>query len=139
MPAQENQELIVRLLGAMNDGDAETIKENLTEDFIRHDMVQVFSPAFGQEEAGEFVEALHKGLPDLRVEVEDIFASGDRVVVREVNRGTHTGPLLGVQPTGRRIEFSGINIYRVEDGRVAETWQHIDWHGALRQLGVESS
>lgn len=139
MSSEENKDLIVRLLGAMNDRDAETIEENLTEDFVRHDLVQVFSPALGKDGAGEFVEAMQKGLSDLHVDIEDIFASGDRVVVREVNRGTHTGPLLGVQPTGRRIEFSGINIYRIENGRVAETWQHIDWHGALRQLGVDSS
>jgi len=139
MSSEENKNLIVRLLDAMNDGDAETIKKNLTADFIRHDLVQVFSPAFGREGAGELVEALHRGLPDLQVDIDDIFASGDRVVVREVNRGTHTGPLLGVEPTGRSIEFSGISIYRIEGGRIAETWQHIDWHGALRQLGVESS
>lgn len=78
-------------------------------------------------------------MPDLRVDIEDIFASGDRVVVREVNRGTHSGPFLGVEPTGRTVEFSGINIYRIEKGRVAETWQHIDWHGALRQIGVQAT
>lgn len=139
MSSEVNKGQIVRLLEAMNDGDAEMIKENLTDDFVRHDMVQVFSPALGKDGAGEFVEALHQSLPDLHVDIEDIFASGDRVVVREVNRGTHTGPFLGVQPTGRRIEFSGINIYRIENGRVAETWQHVDWHGALRQLGVDSS
>lgn len=139
MCSEENKNLIVRLLGAMNDGDVETIKGHLTEDFVRHDMVEVFSPFLGKDGAGEFVEALHEGVPDLRVDIEDIFASGDRVVVREVNRGTHSGPFLGVEPTGRTVEFSGINIYRIEKGRVAETWQHIDWHGALRQIGVQAT
>ncbi|HVR80446.1 MAG TPA: ester cyclase [Acidimicrobiia bacterium] len=138
MTAEQNKELIVRLLGAMNAGDTKTIKENLTENFVRHDMVEVFSRFFGKDGAGDFLEALHTGLPDLRVDIDDIFASEDRVAVRETNRGTHTGPLLGIEPTGRRIEFSGINIYRIENGRVAETWQHIDWHGALRQLAADT-
>lgn len=131
--------MIVRLISAMSDGDAETIKQHVTEDFVRHDMVEVFSPAMGRGGAGDFVEALHAGLPDLQVEIEDIFATDDRVAVREVNRGTHTGTLLGIEPTGRQIEFTGINIYRIEDGQVAETWQHIDWHGALRQMGIEGT
>lgn len=138
MTPEQNKELIVRLLGAMNAGDTKTIKENLTEDFVRHDMVGVFSPLFGKDGAEDFVEALHTGLPDLRVDIEDIFATEDRVAVRGITRGTHTGPLLGIEPTGRRIEFSSINIYRIENGRVAETWQHIDWHGALRQLGADT-
>jgi len=63
MTAEQNKALIVRLLGAMNAGDTKTIKENLTEDFVRHDMVEVFSPFFGKDGAGDFVEALHTGLP----------------------------------------------------------------------------
>jgi predicted ester cyclase len=68
--------------------------------------------------------------------VEDIIAEGDRVVVRWRNRGTHVGEFLGIPPTGKAFSIEGINIYRVENGMLAEGWNVADVFGQLLQLGV---
>jgi steroid delta-isomerase-like uncharacterized protein len=74
--------------------------------------------------------------PDLRQDVEDAVADGDRVAVRFTARGTHEGPLMGVPPSGRPVAVSGIAVMRVADGRVAEVWEVFDLMGMLQQIGA---
>jgi predicted ester cyclase len=74
--------------------------------------------------------------PDVRVSVEDQIAEGDMVVTRWTATGTHTGELMGIPPTGRRIEISGITINRFSGGRIAEDWYQSDDLGMMQQLGV---
>jgi predicted ester cyclase len=68
--------------------------------------------------------------------VEDLVAEGDRVVVRWTNSGRHVGVFLGVAPTDRRYAIAGIDIYRIEDGRLAEHWHVVDQLSMLQQLGL---
>ena len=74
--------------------------------------------------------------PDGRYEVEDVLAEGDRVATRYTFRGTHRGEFFGVPPTGRAVAATGINVHRVEGGRIAEQWAQFDTVGLLRQLGA---
>ena len=68
--------------------------------------------------------------------VEEIFSTGDRVVVRWTGTGTHVGEMNGIPPTGRKISVDAISIHRMADGRIAETWEVWDTLGFLQQLGV---
>lgn len=68
--------------------------------------------------------------------VEDVVAEGDRVAVRLTARGTHTGPLLGLPPTGKSVSFGGMEVFRVADGLIVESWGQFDALGLLRQLGA---
>ena len=74
--------------------------------------------------------------PDARVTVEDQVAEGDKVVSRWTATGTHTGDLMGIPPTERRIEISGITINRFSGGKIAEDWYQSDDLGMMQQLGV---
>jgi predicted ester cyclase len=74
--------------------------------------------------------------PDARVTVEDQIAEGDKVVDRWTATGTPTGDLMGVPPTGRRIEVSGITISRFAGGKIVEDWYQGDDLGMMQQLGV---
>ena len=74
--------------------------------------------------------------PDYRFEVEDLIAEGDRVVARVTVSGTHLGEMMGLAPTGRRISTSGIEVFRFEDGKMAEHWAAFDALGMLRQIGL---
>ncbi len=74
--------------------------------------------------------------PDGRVEVVDQVAEEDRVAVRWSFVGTHEGPLDSLPATGRKVELDGISIHRIEDGRVAETWEASNTLLFLQQLGV---
>ena len=72
----------------------------------------------------------------MRLVVEDIVASGDRVAVRWTFHGTHQGEFLGIPPTGKPVTMAAIEINRVRDGKVAEHWVQLDQLGMLRQLGA---
>ena len=70
--------------------------------------------------------AFHEGLQDCRNEIEDVIAQDDRVAVRYTTRALHGGTLFGIRPSGRRVTLTGIEIYRVQDGKVAEMWSEAD-------------
>jgi predicted ester cyclase len=74
--------------------------------------------------------------PDAHVTYEELIPSGDTVVGRWSATGTHTGQLPGVPPTGKPISISGITIYRIRKGRIAESWEQLDLLGMWEQLGV---
>ena len=70
------------------------------------------------------------------VKVDLIIGEGEFVVGRWTATGTHLGSWGGIEPTGRRINFSAANIFRFEDGRVAEIWNHRDDLGLREQVGA---
>ncbi len=76
------------------------------------------------------------GMPDFHMDIEFMVAEDDRVLARFRETGTHTGPLLGVPATGRKIDFTEMGILRFEHGKVVESWYEVDMLGLLTQLGV---
>jgi steroid delta-isomerase-like uncharacterized protein len=74
--------------------------------------------------------------PDLRMEVEDVVASADKAVARVHATGTHHGEFMGMPATHRDYTISGIDIHRLEGGRMAEHWHVVDQLSQLQQLGV---
>ena len=68
--------------------------------------------------------------------IEDVIAEGDRVVLRWTNSGTHVAEFLGMPPTGKSFTIGGIEIWRVQDGKLAEHWDMVDVFGQLQQLGL---
>jgi predicted ester cyclase len=75
-------------------------------------------------------------LPDLHAQEQDIVASGDTVVLRFVVEATHRGDLLGIAPTGRRVRWDAVDIYRFEDGKIAEEWAADDLTAILHGVGA---
>lgn len=69
-------------------------------------------------------------------EINDIFSSDDNVVVRWTGSGEHVAEVNGIPPTGKKIEVSAICIHRMQDGKIAETWEVWDTLGFLQQIGV---
>jgi predicted ester cyclase len=65
-----------------------------------------------------------------------MIAEGDKVVVRQTFRGTHTGGLMGIPPTGKRVAVPGIFITRIVNGKAVEQWANYDNLGLMQQLGV---
>jgi predicted ester cyclase len=68
--------------------------------------------------------------------IEDLIAEGERVVGRFIFRGTHTGKLMNISPTGKHVAMAGIMVFRLEHGKLAEGWILIDNLSIFRQLGV---
>lgn len=125
------------LFAAINENRlAEVITCIAAPDFKRHDLTGAIPGVRGQQGALNFIGDLKSAFPDLRLEIADIFSADEKVVIRFVTSGTHLGTYMGLKPTGKRIKVHNINIYRFEEGRVAETWQLTDGVGLLGQLGV---
>jgi steroid delta-isomerase-like uncharacterized protein len=129
-----NKEVVRRHLEvAVNEHRPELWDELMAEDLVMH------HPQFGTRSPGRVgyragMDALWAAVPDLSVEILDLIAEGDRVVVRYFERGTHRGDLYGVKATGRRYQKHGFSMYRVGDGEITEIWIQEDDLGWRRQL-----
>jgi predicted ester cyclase len=74
--------------------------------------------------------------PDWQLTIDDEIAEGDKVVQRCTGSGSHQGEFMGRSPTGKRVTCTGIAIYRIADGKIAEAWVNVDYLPVLEQLGV---
>jgi steroid delta-isomerase-like uncharacterized protein len=119
------------------EGSESALEQTVAEDAVDH------NPAPGQPPGLEgfkgAVRAVRAGLPDLRTTVEDVFVSGNKVAARWTSVGTHEGELMGVPATGREVTISGIDIARLEGGKIAELWHQVDVLGMLQQVGAVGS
>jgi steroid delta-isomerase-like uncharacterized protein len=85
-----------------------------------------------RQEAADF----RQGFPDVVSTIEDLIAEGDKVVARWRARATHRGDYVGIPRTGKKVEFTGISVYRIEGGKIAESWTVEDELGLMRQIGA---
>jgi steroid delta-isomerase-like uncharacterized protein len=115
-------------------GQLSIADEIIAKEYVRHDPGDPF-PAHGPEDVKRIVTMLRAMLPDLRIEVEMQIAEGDLVVNRYTSTATDTVGYLGMPPTGRSIRTPAIQIFRVVDGKIIESWAVRDDAGTLRQLG----
>lgn len=129
-----NIDLVRRALhDVASQGKLDVLDEIAAPDLVRHDL------GGGRDSAGldgikRFLGAQRTVFGGLTFAADDIFAAGDRVVVRYTARGSHDADFQGIPPTGKEVTWRGINIYRIERGKLAETWQLADLSGILRQL-----
>jgi predicted ester cyclase len=115
----------------------EHAEELLDPSIVRHDLVRLFPDGYGVSSGADLIGMLIAAMPDFRLEIEDIFGSDDRSVVRLRMTGTHTGgPLLGRPATGKKLSTNAVFIYRVQSGRIAEAWQMIDGLAFYRLAGL---
>ncbi len=89
------------------------------------------------EEHKELWQAFNLAFPDLTHTIREIYADGEIVVARLIFSGTHEGVFQGIPPTGKKVEFSGIEIFRFSDGKLAEFWSDADILSLMQQLGME--
>jgi predicted ester cyclase len=85
------------------------------------------------------VETFVGGFPDLEVTLDKELSSEEKVVTRWRSRSTHRGELMGIDPSGNRVEVTTVGIWRVSEGVIAEAWLVFDALGMMQQLGVASS
>ena len=134
MSAEDNKALIWRFYEEVwGKGNLDVAYEVFADDYVRHDLrpgTAVPGPEGQKRIAAEFREAF----PDLTWQIDLIIGTDEFVVGRWTASGTHRGRWAGQEPTGRSMTFSGVNIFRFEDGKVAEIWNHRDDLGLMQQL-----
>lgn len=133
----ELNEVIVRRFvdEVINRGDDSAMRELVHPKYLHRAPNQEIR---GRDQLKVFFNAYRKGLPDLNVSIDDLVASGDKVVISMTLNGTHTGDLMGIPATGKPLSVHGMVISRIEDGRIIEEWEILDMLGLVQQLGVVS-
>jgi steroid delta-isomerase-like uncharacterized protein len=135
-----NKATITRFQDATNSHDPELIARTIDEVVAPDALINTPLPieGTGPEKLREVFTRLHRAFPDLQVEVEDLIEEGDKVVSRNLCRGTHQGEYMGHPATGRSVAYNEIFIFRFRDGQIAETWGVVDVLSQMKQLGVVS-
>jgi steroid delta-isomerase-like uncharacterized protein len=119
-----------------NQGNLEAIDDFIHPDHENHDPTAPEVPK-GPEGVRRLAELYRSAFPDIRFEHEEIVVAGDKVAHRWTFEGTHRGEMMGIAPTEKAVTVQGIEINRIADGKIAESWAISDALGMLRQLGVE--
>lgn len=109
------------------------VDELVAADYIGH---SAQAETYGTAGYQQFFAALHAAFPDIQFTVEDEIAEREKVVCRWKAHGTHQGEFAGIPPTGKQGLITGITIYHITGGKVAECWTQVDELGLLKQLGV---
>jgi predicted SnoaL-like aldol condensation-catalyzing enzyme len=113
--------------------DLSRLDSYMTDEYIQH------NPDVAQGKKGfiDFFEKTFRAIPDFKYTLKKIVADGDLVMIYCTTSGTHTGgEWLGKAPTGNRLDFNVVDIFRIEDGKIAEHWDVADTFNLFRQLGI---
>lgn len=110
------------------------------DELVAPDVIHHFNsdpePVIGREANKAFNAALFAGFPALRRTLHDVLADGDKVVYRSTLSGAHTGPFLGMAPTGASAVLNDFTLLRIADGRIVEWWYDCNLLSLMRQLGL---
>jgi len=128
---EENKAIVRRLYEAYNEQNLALFDELYSPDYVNATLqIQ------GVESAKQFITKVYKGFPDWHETVEDIIAEGDKVWVHVKLTGTHTGEYRGLAPTGKKIAFSGMQIWRIANGKIVANESVFEFLDFYKQLGV---
>jgi steroid delta-isomerase-like uncharacterized protein len=134
----ENNKALIRLLvdELQCQHDLSAIDRYLAPNFVDH----AGDPSTPSRDGAKmFFQAFFEGVPDLRAEIHEQAAEGNKVFTYKTFHGTQTGPFMGIPPTGKEFSVEVIDIMTVVDGQITEHWVVMDRLGLLQQLGVVAS
>jgi len=116
-------------------GDIDGFGDLLADDFVEHEETPGLEPT--KEGVKQFFHMYRAAFPDLRMEPQDVVASGDKVVARARATGTNQGEFVGMPATGKSVDVQLIDIIRFgDDGLAREHWGVFDALGMMQQLGA---
>jgi predicted SnoaL-like aldol condensation-catalyzing enzyme len=133
MSSEENKALIRRVMDEVfNQGNLDAIDRYYSPTWVLHDA----PPNAGGDRNAfkQVLSVIRSGFPDVRARIDLILADGDLVAYRTTSEGTHTKEYFGVAPTGKRVTLRQVNIDRVRDGKIVESWSESFGQGFHYQL-----
>ena len=135
--SEENKELVRRWFEEVwNKGRADAIDEMFDENGIAHGLADdPANPIKGPNSFKPFHDVFRQAFPNMTIYIEDLIAEGDRVAARCSVRARHEGNFRGKAATQAPVEFSGIAIVRIENGKIVEAWNNFDFMTMYKQVG----
>jgi steroid delta-isomerase-like uncharacterized protein len=133
MSVEENKAIVLRHLEVFNEGKLELVDEMISPDWVYRGPAGEFR---GPQGFRRMVTATRSALPDIHYEWDEMIAEGDTVAARFTMTATHTGPFMGIPPTGKKIRLTGAFFYSFKDGKEVEDIPFGDMLSLYQQLGV---
>lgn len=131
---RSNKAVVLALTEAFNQRNTSALDDLVAQDIIEH------RPGIqsGLNSTKQFLNSLITAFPDFQSNIDHIVAEGDKVIVFTTTNGTHQGPFIfaPVPPTGKQVSFKTADIYRIENGKIAEHWDVIEILDLLREIGA---
>lgn len=135
MSAEENKATVRRIIDELvNKGNLALADEVLASNYVYHFPTHDIK---GPEGFKEFISMMRTAFPDLHVSIDAIIAEGETVAARFTMRGTFKGELMGIAPTGRKLEFPEAVFILFEDGREVEATAYGNMLSFNEQLGIQ--
>ena len=126
---------IRRMYELLSAGDIDGFGDLIADDFVEHEETPGLEPT--KEGVKQFFHMYRAAFPDLRMEPQDVLASGDKVVARTRATGTNQGEFMGMPATGKSVDVQLVDIIRFgDDGLAREHWGVFDALGMMQQLGA---
>jgi steroid delta-isomerase-like uncharacterized protein len=135
MAESDNIKHVHQQITALNAHEIDRYLQGLDESYVGESETSP-GPVQGREGARQSLNIMLTGIPDLRIEVEQIIASGDHVVTRARVEGTHTGTLLGIAPTNKSVSWQACIVVEIRNGKTLRSRIYADNLSLFRQLGV---
>lgn len=115
-------------------GNLDLLDHLISERFVNHSPAPDEPPGIDGIKGG--IEIFHNGFSDIKFAIEDLVTEEDKIVIRGLFQGIHTGEFLGVPPTQKEITMTWIIILQIEDGKITDRWANMDDLGLMSQLGL---
>ena len=131
----DTKKIILQLLEEPWKGNWDVIDEYVAPGYVGHDPAEP-GPIRGPDGFKANIQKYIDGFADAHITVDDQIAEGDKVATRWTGRGTHTGEIAGIAPTGKEVTVTGITIAKIEGGKLIEDHTTWDTFGMLVQLGA---
>ena len=135
--SEDNKAITRRLIEeAFVGGNLDLVDELVAPGYESHDPATPPDLRNGPAGVKALIQGYRAAFPDLQITIDQQLADGDYVITRWTGNGTHEGELMGIAATGTHATITGIAIDRIEDGKIAETWENWDTFGLMQQLGA---
>lgn len=134
--AMESRKIVMQGLEALDNQEYDRLGEFFAEDFTRHCQATPDVEISSLDDMIKFVKIWYEAFPDMKAEYHKIVAEGDLVAIYGTFVGTQTGPMGDIPATGKTMDSETFGIFRVEGGKIAESWVTWDNMAIMRQLGL---
>lgn len=121
-------------LEVWGEGNADLADELMTSDLIDHTPFPALTP--GLEGHKQTLAMFRTAFPDLKTVVDDIMAEGDLTFLLWHGTATHNGQLMNIPPTGKPVQVTGMDILKMENGKIKERWAEVSALQLMQQIGV---
>jgi predicted ester cyclase len=124
-----NKEIVAGFFEIYNTKDYEAIHQYFAPDYIDHGL-----PLQSVEAAIKILKLIHQSFPDIHVVIDDLIEENNQVVFRGRFSATHLGEFVGIEPTGEKVEFEALEIFKIENQKITESWGYWPLSTIINQI-----